>query len=287
MSTENMEPAGPSEEQIEEARSLGWAPKDAWKGDPEKWVDADQFLQRGLGIHHVRKELESLRNTTSARVSQLESALAAANTTIEVLQESHADDVKAQVEEARAALRQEIAQASRDGDHEALATATDKLTQLNAANTDAGGDDDKGGKGDKPNKDAPAVHPEVKAWFDDNPDYADRRRAALLHTVATELRQAGDARKGREFLDACAEEVEKYLGTPAGKRGTSKVEGGGNGTGGRGSSGSGKSYADLPAEAKAACDSFAKRVVGPNRAHKDLNSWRTAYATKYFAGQGN
>ncbi len=30
-----------------EARSSGWLPQDQWKGPPEKWVDAEKFVQRG------------------------------------------------------------------------------------------------------------------------------------------------------------------------------------------------------------------------------------------------
>ena len=31
----------------EKASAIGWRPKDQWKGDPDKWVDADAFLKKG------------------------------------------------------------------------------------------------------------------------------------------------------------------------------------------------------------------------------------------------
>lgn len=288
----NEQNQGPSEEQVQEATSLGWAPQEAWRGDPDKWIDADEFLRRGIGIHHLREkntQLETQVKSLAPRVSQLESALRSAQTTIDALEESHADDVAAQVEAARAALREEIAQASRDGDHEALATATDKLTQLNSANKEAGGKDEQDATGSRPKKDdatAPRIHPEVVAWFKENQDYvSDKKRVALLHTVGAEMREAGETSIGKEFLDKCAAEVDKYLGKST-RNGTSKTEGG-NGGGGRGNSGggAGKSYSDLPADAKAACDKQAQRLVGPNRAHKDINSWRKKYAETYFRSE--
>ena len=76
----------------------------------------------------------------------------------------------------------------------------------------------------------------------------------------------------------------EYLDPPA--RGTDKVQGGrGPSGGGGGSGGRQKTYADLPADAKAACDSYASKLVGPGRAHKDLASWQAQYAKDFFAGE--
>lgn len=286
MADENVESGqGPTEEQISEARSLGWAPKEEWRGAEDKWVDADEFLKRGLGIHHLRdsnKKLESTLSQVTGRLSSMEQALKAANATIQALEESHEEDTKAQVEAARAELREQLADASREGRHEDVAEITDKLTQLNAAEDHK---EEKGGKGgNKDDRGDAEIHPEVRTWFTENPEFvADKRRVALANVVAAEMRQAGDTRIGKVFMDAVAEEVEKTLGPV--KRGASKAEGGNGGSGRKGGdgSGSGKGYNDLPAEAKEACERMGKRLVGPNRAHKDVESWRKSYAKQYFA----
>lgn len=287
MADENVDSGqGPTEEQISEAKSLGWAPKEEWRGAPEKWVDADEFLKRGLGIHHLRdsnKKLESTLSQVTGRLSSMEQALKAANATIQALEESHDEDTKAQVEAARAELREQLADASREGRHEDVAELTDKLTQLNSAEDHR---EEKGGKGKKSDDEpaAPQIHPEVKTWFSENPDFvADKRRVALANVVAAEMRQAGDTRIGKVFMDAVAEEVEKTLGPV--KRGTSKAEGGNGGSGRKGGdeNGGGKTYNDLPKEAKEACERMGKRLVGANRAHKDMDSWRKSYAKQYFA----
>ena len=280
-----------TQEEIAEAKELGWADKDAWKGDPEKWVGAKEFLERGRHILPIvqehNKKLRGTVGSLSTRLASAEEALRSANAAIEALQESNAADVKEQVEAARKDLREQLAQASRDGDHERIAELTDSLTQLNTANADAGGDDDKGGKGGKDDKgDPPKIHPEVAKWYKDNPEFAtDRRRIMLARAVAEELREEGEDAVGAAFLDLVAVEVNKTLGTPQQRRSAARAESG-NGGGGRGAGGGGgsegKTYADLPTEAKQTCERMAARLVGPNRAHKDLASWQKSYAKQYF-----
>lgn len=280
------------EKMEKEARGMGWKPREEYRGKEEHWVDAPAFVEKGKQILPImQRHNEQLVNQVrelSGRVEALASAHKAAEATIEALETSHADDVKAQVEKARADLKGELAVAYREGDHATAAELTDKLSRLNSANLEAGGEADpdlKNGKGkheDPPARQQP--HPEVKAWYERNPDFlSNPRKVALANIVAAELRAEGDKSFGAEFLDRVAEAVDKeMLGARGG--GTSRVEGDRGGRGGAGGGGGGgeKSYADLPSDAKAACDKMAARLVGPNRAHKDITSWRKSYATQYF-----
>jgi len=43
-----------------------------------------------------------------------------------------------------------------------------------------------------------------------------------------------------------------------------------------------KSYAALPAEAKAACDAEVNRFVGPGKKYQTADAWRARYAEIYF-----
>lgn len=48
----------------EQALSQGWVPKDEYKGDPEKWVEAAEFLRRGelfAKIEHQNRELKDVK----------------------------------------------------------------------------------------------------------------------------------------------------------------------------------------------------------------------------------
>ena len=86
------------------------------------------------------------------------------------------------------------------------------------------------------------------------------------------------------ILEEAGQRVEEFLeGTPSG--GSSKALGGNGGTGRSGGGGggpAGKSYSDLPADAKAYCEKSAGRFVGPGKRYKDVDSWRKGYAKSYF-----
>lgn len=276
-----------SEAEVKEARVLGWSAREEWRGNPEDWVDARTFLERGKHIlpmlqSNNKRLMEELR-VRDSKLSSMERSLSAANAAIEALQTSQAEDVKAQVEAARAELRTEMASALESGDHARAAELTEKMTQLNSANADAGGEEKSKVSTAQPVQMSQEMRNELQSWYDKNPAYkTDNRRIALLNAVAVELRNKGDTRVGAAFLDAVAEEVDNTLG-PSQRGGASKVSSD-NGGGGRTGSGagSGKTYADLPQEAKTICDKQASRLVGPNRAHKTIESWRNSYARQYF-----
>ena len=275
-----------AQEAIEkDARAMGWSPKEEWRGDPDSWADAKSFVERGRQIMPIlqrnNERLLGTLRTAEARLQSMEQSLKAATTAIETLEASHDEDVKAQVAAAKADLQTELTEALRDGDHAAAAKLTTKLTELRDASVAAA--DDKGdNKGDE-GQQRPTLHPEVRTWYEQNPDFLrNPRKVALANAVAAEFRSAGDARTGAAFLDAVAAEVDKTMGLQR-RGGSSKVEGDNGGSGRRGDGGGAKSYADLPAEAKAVCDKQAARLVGPTRAHKDIDSWRKSYAKQYFS----
>ena len=265
-----------------EARTLGWVPQEEWKGDASHWVDAKTFLERGRSVMPIlqsnNKRLQGQIEQMASRMASMENSLKAANATIEALEKSHDEDVKEQVEAVRKGLKEELVRASKEGDHESVAELVEKLAEVNAS---AKVLDDEGGK-KKEEKKTDDIPPEVKAWYEKNPTFmADPIKVSLSNGVATKMRQEGNLKVGAAFLDEVAEKVEEILG---GGGGASKVSSGNGGSGRSGSgAGGGKTYADLPAEAKEVCERQAKRLVGPNRAHKDIDSWRKSYATQYFA----
>lgn len=266
----------------QEAALMGWTPKEAFKGNPEKWVDAATFVEKGKQILPIlQKNNERLLgqvNQLSGQVNALDGSLKAANAAIEALQESHSEDVKEQVEEAKARLRQELTEASRAGDHERVAEVTEKMTELRTAEA---APPTKKEVQQQPAKFVP--NPEMRAWMDKNADFMlNPRKVALGNAVAAELKAKGDTRVGPAFMDAVREEVELDLAGGRQRGGDSKVE---SSRGGGKRNDGAKTYEDLPADAKAACDAQAGKLVGPNRAHKDNASWRASYVKQYFKGE--
>lgn len=267
------------------AEKMGWIPPARFKGDPERFVDAQEYIERGETVlpivkehnRRLEKELADLRARDAAR----EAALAKANAAIEEMQERHSVETQKAIEKARKEVKAQLAAASEAGDHEGVAELTDKLTQMTAAEKEA--EAAPAPKGTP----APYVPPaELVEWNADNPWFGkDRRKTALALGIAQELREAGETSTGRVFFDKVTAELEKTLGTQADAApAADKVEGARNGSDSDTRSGSRKGYAHLPADAKAACDADAKQFVGPNKRYKTQAEWRSRYAELYFQG---
>jgi hypothetical protein len=57
--TNDQDPKDSQSEDIDyetEARALGWSPKEEWRGDEKRWVDAETFIERGKEILPVVNE---------------------------------------------------------------------------------------------------------------------------------------------------------------------------------------------------------------------------------------
>lgn len=280
----------PSAEVLQEAKMLGWVDKEQFRGRPEDWVPADEFVERGKHVLPILKaNNERLMNELrgrDGRLMQMSEQLKIQGAALKAMEDAQAEDTEAERVATIAELEDEIAQASSDGDFKRVASATTKLTKLQAEaivqERLKGGDPNArqgGGNGG-----VNPQHVEVLSWFDTHPTFKQGRKLALMNAIADEMRQAGDTRTGLPFLDAVGMKVDEALGgSPGG--GSSRVSGG-NGGSGRGGSGEGggvsKSYADLPKDAKEACDKFSKRMVGPGKKYQTVEAWRKSYTAKYF-----
>ena len=45
-----------TEQEINEAKILGWRPKEEWSGPAEQWADADVFLEKGRHVLPIMKQ---------------------------------------------------------------------------------------------------------------------------------------------------------------------------------------------------------------------------------------
>ncbi len=264
----------------QKARELGWSPKEEFRGDPEKWIEAGEFVRRGEELMPILKannrKLHDKVNALESEVTSTKNLLKNATESIAALKEF---TTKETIKAARAdtkVLVKEIKAAREDGDVEAETELTEKLGEARKAIKDAEA-------APPPPKDAPPAEDPVKEkifkeWAAENPWFGeDEVKAEVAIAIGRRLQAADRSLTGRALLDKVTVEIEKRFPSP---KGVSKVEGGTHSNGGGGSEGK-KSYADLPADAKHACDDFAKRLVGPGRAYKDLSEWRKAYVQTY------
>lgn len=265
------------------AEALGWIPPSRFKGDPERFVDAEAYVERGETILPIVKEhnkrLERQVADLAAANAAQAATLKAATTSLAQIEERNTVAMQKAIEQTRREVKAQLAAASEAGDHAGVAELTDQLTTLNAAPEPAK-------PAIPPAPVAAPVDPEVAAWNAENTWFGtDKRKTALALGIAQELREGGESSTGRRFMDKVAEELDAML-APKGetKEPVSKVEGARNGNGGGdgGSRTGGKGYASMPADARAACDADIRKFVGPGKSYKTPEAWRARYAEIYF-----
>ena len=280
-----------SDEQTVEDRAsaLGWVPKDHFRGDEAKWIDAETFVKRGEELMPLlranNKKLAGELNDVKAKLAETNSLLKASAESIEALKEFNSKAVREQAKEKKAEIVDAIKSARESGDVEAEEALREQLQEQTAALKEA---EKKPAKvEEKPVPKDYSQEPEWISWKSDNDWFGvDKRKTALAMAISDDLRSNPETKDllGRKFLDKVSEEVDKMLGGGQQKPGASKVEGGGRGSGGGGST-KGKSFADLPGEAQASCDRQSDRLVGAGRAFKSKEEWRKHYVTKYFENE--
>lgn len=265
------------------AEKMGWIPPSRYKGDPDRYIDADTYLERGETVLPIVKEqnkrLQADLQTLRAESARTASALKEAQDAIEQIEERHSVATQKAVENAREELKMQLVVASETGDHVGVAELTDKLTQLKAAEATPPGTP-------LPQAPVPFVPaPELAEWNKENPWFGtDRRKTSLALGIAQELREDGEKSEGRDFFDIVAAELDKvYPGKEEPVR-ASKVEGGRNGSEAESRASGKRTFSSLPADAKAACDADARQFVGPTKKYKTKEEWRSRYAELYFEG---
>lgn len=282
-------------ESQQKALKIGWIPPEQFKGDPDKFIDADQFIERGEQVLPIlRKTNEGLHadlRNVREQLNEVTQALSESKEAIKALKDFHTEDTKRQVEAARRSVKEQLVAAKKEGNVEAEVELTSELNRLDKAQDDADAaaaatTKDDVGDGGKPKQKAPIQDPEFQAWHKENSWFGtDFRKTGLAQGIANELRANGDRSQGREFLDKVSAAVDEEL-NPGTRSRPSKVDTGGSRDGGRPPASSKKrGYADLPKDAKEACDSFSNRLVGANRAYKTLAEWQQSYADTFFEGE--
>lgn len=265
----------------QEARTMGWIEQDKFKGDPSAWVSAEEFVERG------RKVMPILRHNNERLMTELEQrklAETALRTEISSLRETISDLTKFQAEEVKRQVAAEKSRLLVDLKAAKAAGDTDLEIDLQEELADVKAREKEIGKA-KPEKEAStppqqAETPEFREWAAVNPWFGkDNRKTALAIGIAQELRQTTTL-EGKAFFDKVSEEMDQYLSPrPA----HSKVEGSATPSGS--SSPKGKTFSDLPPDAKQVCEAQAKKFVGQGRAFKDEAAWKAHYVKIYFGDE--
>ena len=236
-----------------EARPLGWVPQDEYRGDPDKWRDAKEFVEHGEKIlpilrdnfKTIKAELATYKDEVKRLKGSIDQFSVYHRKTEERAQKKAEDKYKAEIERLKAAQRQ----AASEGDvtkYQELETKRDEL---------------EANKPEKPaTTDGPT--PEYVEWIAENPWYNDdeelKAKAELIAKIyVAEHPRAGNKSMFKHITKTIKELYPDKFENP--KRKEAAPVGSGDGTNNTGGGNSGKrGYNDLPPEARTACDMFVE-----------------------------
>lgn len=276
--------------QIEvKAREIGWRPQAEFKGDPEKWVAADEYLRRGEEVLPlVKAENRRLHEKTdklSAEIARLTGALGEQQKSMGEFREFAAAQLKERLIDQKRQIAAQLREARKDENDTLIETLEEQLEENAEARQALA-------KAPAPAPAAPAAPqqvvetPEYKEWIGNNPWFGGSSKVDQAKTAAAQsfgLQAAKEGKTGRAFFEAVNSAMEEAYPQ---QRAPDKTEDGRpQSGGGSGSTGSpDKGFNALPAEAKAKAREQASRFVGANKMFKTEAEWHKYYAEQYNQG---
>lgn len=268
----------------QEALAMGWIPQDKFRGDPTKWTDAETFVKRGKELLPILRAREAKTASelaaVKAQMGEMQKALKDSSEALTALTKYHEETAQRAYEKARKDLVAEKtaelkALKDGDGDPERIVELDEAIAALDKAKPAPA---PAPAPAAAPTPPAPPVHPDYPAWEAENKHWmADPEKMSYAGAMSNYIRATNPTLIGRPFLDKITEAVEEKFGS--GGTPSKSVEGGGRES--RRGSGGGKDYVDLPADAKAACDRLAARLVGKGKAYESVDAWRKQYVKDY------
>lgn len=252
------------------ARRMGWRPRDEYRGPPEKWVSAEDYLERAETEFPVLQNRYNQLDAKTAKLERDNKELAdKVSDASRALQEIHAQNErikKEAYERARRDIKAEMRKAAEEGDPDAYAKKEAELEALEKeppATTEKPAetttDDQSGKKG--------GLHPAVAQWISENDWYdshvsmkalANAEHSRLLKeepglTIEQNLAKvrAEVVRRFPEHFGNPRRDAPGAVGSPSDPPGTRRRNGG-------------PTYDALSKEDKAECDRFIKTYNATN-----------------------
>lgn len=249
----------------QEASNQGWKPLENFSGDPEKWVDAKTFVERGENYVGILKDrYEKLERRFEQQIQVTED--------IKKYYQKEQEAKQREIDQYIKQLEQARSQAITNGDGQAFQKAENDLKAAQ-------------------NKKAEIATTNITAstpqwaleWASENPWYGkDTALTALAETFAAELRQEQPFLAEKDFMEKVTERVKAEMphkfSNPKKRQAVPDVEIAGEPPDSpRGTSGGGNAYKDLPAEAKGTFNRLVKEGI-----FKNDDAARARFAQRYF-----
>src|SRR5579872_4293353 len=238
------------------ARRLGWRPKTEYNGPPEKYVDADEFMRRtDESVPLLRQNYRALHE----RFSQVERKLA---DTTQVLQEFREFSSRAEqraYERAKRELEEKQRAAVAHADTEGFEKAAAEIAELERSKPKPAPE-----PAPEPRRQAPELDPRITGWIGENPWYnTDGELRAFASAYDQYLMSA---KPGMDIGERLSAVKAKTMAEFPDKFGNSRREAPTSVAAPAAAAAprrkNGRTYDDLPPEAKKACDKFVAQFKG-------------------------
>ncbi len=224
-----------------EARKEGWSPKEEWRGDPDKWVDAATFVENGKKINGI------LRSKVEKLESKLEQNLEATKEFREWTQkqqEKERKELKARI----AQLEKEREEAISEGDGQRFTKVDREINELRSETVET--------------KENP-IQKIAEQWQSENKWYQPRSDDEMsIYADGIADRVAAEGYEGRAYFNEITRRVKARFPdkfeNPRREQPASVESPGAS----RDRPTNGRSFKDLPPEDKAQCERFLKEIPG-------------------------
>ena len=276
MSEENEVAEQDSNNVEKDARVFGWVPKEEFRGSEESWVDAETFVKRGKEINPIlrannerlKKEMEAERQKHTREIAELKTA----TEEFKQFQKDAFERKQQQLETELGDLKNQRKEAIREGDADLVVELEDRIEEVK---------EEKAKKVEvkqpvaAPQETEVKLDPTLSEWIENNNSWfgPDVEATEIANGIGASIRRQFPQLSGKAFLDKLDEKLKQRVPELYGNQNQTRNAVEGSTT--RSSSSSGKkSYDNLPAEAKAACDKFVKQgLFKSKQEYVDLYDW--------------
>ena len=260
----------------QDARVFGWVPKEEFRGAEETWVDAETFVKRGKEINPIlrannerlKKEMATEREKHDREMNELKKSAEE----FKQFQKDTFERKQKELETELSDLKSQRKEAIRDGDADLVVELEDRIEEVK---------EEKAKKveapvvAEAPKQEEVKLDPALSDWMESNKTWfgPDIEATEIANGIGASIRRQFPGLHGKAFLDKLDEKLKQRV--PELYKNQNQERSPVEGSSSRGAPQSGKkSYDNLPAEAKAACDKFVKQgLFKSKQEYVDLYDW--------------
>lgn len=259
-----------------EAAKMGHKSQEDWTGDPEQWLDAKAFIEKGEAVLPLvvakNKRLEEKLKAVEAELATAKQDFSEVRAFMKKASDSEKVALQAQLTEALEVRKQAVI----DGDGAAFNNADARVEKIKEAAAVV----DKGGE-----QPAQKEHADYQPWVKENQWYLTDKKLQVQANAISASIGLNEGLTGRDLFNEVTRQIKllnpkKFEDDEGGDNRGGVVEDHKDGTGNGSASPANKkarTYANLPADAKKACDRWISKGYLPG----DATKLRQQYADNY------